>query len=83
MIGCLLFWWWVWWVLRKPGVNEWLVKIVQLICRNTRSRVTVNGFSSDGFFVQEGLRYIRAQCLGPCYLSFCWKHYLEKLGQDV
>ena len=33
------------WVLRKPVIGESLFKILQLMCRNARSRVRVNGSS--------------------------------------
>ena len=32
-----------WWALRKLGVEEWLVKIVQLMYGNARSRHLVTG----------------------------------------
>ena len=44
----------VWWALRKLGVEEWLVKIVQPMYINTRSCVKVHGTFSDYFLVQVG-----------------------------
>ena len=45
----------VWWALRKLGVEEWLVKIVQLMYGNARGRVRVNRTFSDGSVIQIGL----------------------------
>ena len=44
----------VWWALRKLDVEIWLVKIVQSVNRNARSRVRVNKSFSDDFLVQVG-----------------------------
>ena len=45
----------VWWALRKLGVKEWLAKIIQLMRRNARNCVRVNGTFSDDFLIQVGL----------------------------
>lgn len=41
----------LWWALRKLVIEEWLVKILQTICRNALSDVRVNGIFSDAFLV--------------------------------
>ena len=41
--------------LKKLGIEKWLVKTVQSMYRNTRSRVRVDGAFSDDFLVQLGL----------------------------
>ena len=41
----------VWWAMRKLGVEEWLLKVVQSMYQNMRSRVRVNGECSDKFEV--------------------------------
>ena len=43
----------LWEALRKLGVEEWLIRFLQLIYRKTRSGV--NGSFSDGFLVHVGL----------------------------
>ena len=45
----------VWWASRKQGVEERLVKIIQLMYRNTRSHIKINGTFSDDFLVQVGI----------------------------
>ena len=45
----------IWWALRKRGVEEWLVKIVQSMFRNARSHIRVNGTFSNDFQVRVGL----------------------------
>ena len=45
----------VWWALRKLGLEEWLVKIVQSMHMNAQSHVRVNGTFSADFLVQFGL----------------------------
>lgn len=41
----------IWWALRKLGVEDWLVKIVQLKYRNNRSHERVGETFSDDFLV--------------------------------
>ena len=45
----------VWWAMRKLGVDEWLVKIVQSMYTNARSRVRVNDSLSEEFSVKVGV----------------------------
>ena len=45
----------IWSVLRRLGVGEWLVKIVQSMYRKVRSFVRVHGTFSNNFLVQVGL----------------------------
>ena len=45
----------IWWALRKLGVEEWIVRLVQGMYANARSRVRVGeGFSKD-FEVKVGV----------------------------
>ena len=41
--------------MRKLGVEEWLVKLVQAIYSNARSQVRVNGTYSEPFQVKVGV----------------------------
>ena len=41
--------------LRKLGVEEWLIKIIESVYRNAQSRVRVNDTFSDDFLTQVGL----------------------------
>ena len=44
----------IWWALRKLGVEEWIVRLVQRMYANVRSRVRVGeGFSKE-FEVKVG-----------------------------
>ena len=45
----------VWWVLRKLDVEEWLIRVVQPMYRNTRSQVRINSDFSDDFLLKVGL----------------------------
>ena len=45
----------VWWAMRKLGVDERLVKIVQSMYTNARSRVRVNDSLSEEFSVKVGV----------------------------
>ena len=45
----------VWWAMRKLGVEEWLLKVVQSMYQNVRSRVRVNGECSEEFEVKVGV----------------------------
>ena len=45
----------VWWSLRKLGVSEWLVKVVQAMYTNAKSRVRINKSFSDSFDVKVGV----------------------------
>lgn len=41
--------------LRKLGVDDWLVRLVESLYKNDQSRDWVNGSVSDDFLVQVGL----------------------------
>ena len=45
----------LWWALRKLGVEEWLVKVVQLMYQNACSKVRVGGTYSEPFSVKVGV----------------------------
>ena len=50
----------IWWTLRTPGTEEWLVNIVESMYRNSLSRTRVNGTFSDNFLVLVG--FIKTMC---------------------
>ena len=59
----------IWWALRKLGVEEWIVRLVQGMYANARSRVRVGeGFSKE-FEVKVGS--IRDLYSVPCSSSLC------------
>ena len=61
----------IWWALRKLGVDEWIVRLVQGMYANARSRVHVGeGFSKE-FEVKVGS--IRDPYSVPCSSSLCWR----------
>ena len=45
----------LWWALRKVGVPEWIVRVVQIMYQSARSKVKVNNSYSDVFNVQAGV----------------------------
>ena len=45
----------IWWVLRKLGVEEWIVRLVQGMYANARSRVRVGEGYSEEFEVKVGV----------------------------
>ena len=45
----------IWWALRKLGVEEWIVRLVQGMYANARSRVPVGEGYSEEFEVKVGV----------------------------
>ena len=45
----------LWWALRKFGIPEWIVRVIQVMYQNARSQVRVNNLFSDVFDVQVGV----------------------------
>ena len=45
----------IWWAMRKLGIEEWLVKVVQSMYENVSSRVRVGKGYSDAFEVKVGV----------------------------
>ena len=45
----------IWWALRKAGVDEWIVKVVQCMYDGCTSRVRVNDSYSDSIDVKVGV----------------------------
>ena len=45
----------IWCAMRKLGIEEWIVRFVQAMYNNTRSRVRVNNTYSDEFGVKVGV----------------------------
>ena len=44
-----------WWALRKVGIPEWIVHVVQIMYQNARSLVRINNSYSDVLKVQVGV----------------------------
>ena len=42
----------IWWAMRKLGIDEWVVQLVQAMYTNVRSRVRVGNKYSDRFWRQ-------------------------------
>ena len=53
----------IWWAMRKLGVGEWLVRLVQSMCRGVGGRVGVGDGCSGGFGVGVGVH--RGSVLSP------------------
>ena len=45
----------IWWAMRKLGIEEWLVRVVQAMYENVSSRVRVGDGFSDAFGVKVGV----------------------------
>ena len=45
----------LWWALRKVGMPEWIVRVVQIMYQNARSHVRINNSYSDVFNVKVGV----------------------------
>ena len=45
----------IWWAMRKLGIEEWIISLVQAMYVNARSQVRVNGSFSDPFDVKVGV----------------------------
>ena len=45
----------VWWALRKLGVDEWQVSVIQAMYADTSTMVKLNGRVSKGFGVKVGV----------------------------
>ena len=53
----------IWWALRKPGVEEWIVRLVQGMYANARSRIRVYEGYSEEFEVKVGV--LQGSVLSP------------------
>ena len=56
----------IWWAMRKLGIEEWIVRFVQAMYNNTRSRVRVNNTYSDEFGVKVGVH--QGSVLSPLFV---------------
>ena len=45
----------IWWAMRKLGVEEWLIRVIQAMYKNARSRLRVNGQLSEFFNANVGV----------------------------
>ena len=61
----------IWWALRKLGVDEWIVRLVQGMYSNARSRVRVGEGYSEEFEVKVGVH--QGSVSAHCFSSLCWK----------
>ena len=64
----------IWWALRKLGVEEWIVQLVQGMYANARSRVRVGEGYSEEFDVKV---VTKDQYSAHCSSSLCLKPYHE------
>ena len=55
----------IWWALRKLGVEEWIVRLVQGMYANARRRVPVGEGFSKGFEVKVGVH--QGSVLSPLF----------------
>jgi len=48
----------VWWALRSPGVDEWLVSVVQSMYEDATTVVRVHGRDNKAFGVRVGVHQV-------------------------
>ena len=63
----------IWWALRKLGVDKWIVRLVQGMYYNARSRVPVGEGYSEEFEVKVGVHQglYTARCFSSLFLKHC------------
>ena len=66
----------LWWALRTVGVEEWVVRVIQAMYMNARSRVRVNGSYSESLNVNVGVH--QGSVLSPLLFVIV----LEALSRD-
>ena len=66
----------IWWAMRKLGLDEWIVKFVQTMYVNTKSKVRVNNLYTDEFEVKVGVH--QGSVLSPLLFIIV----LEALSQE-
>ena len=66
----------IWWAMSKLGVEEWIVKLVQGMYENVRSRVRIGEGLSDEFEVKVGV--YQGSVLSPLLFIIV----LEALSQE-
>ena len=62
----------IWWELRKLGVEEWIVRVVQGMYANVRTHVRVGEECSEEFQVKVSVHQgclSSSLCLKPCHVS--------------
>ena len=65
----------IWWALRKLGVEEWIMRLVQGMYANARSRIRVGEGYSEEFEVKVGVH--QGSVFSHCSSSLCLKPYHE------
>ena len=65
----------IWWAMRKLGVEEWIVRLVQGMYANARSRVRVGEGYSEKFEVKVGVH--QGSVLSPLLFIIGLKPYHE------
>ena len=65
----------IWWAMRKLGIEEWIVRFVQAMYNNTRSRVRVNNTYSDEFGVKVGVH--QGSVLSPPLIRHCTRSFVS------
>ena len=66
----------IWWAMRKLGVEEWIVQLVQGMYLNARSRVSVGEGFSQEFEVKVGVHQ------GSVFSPFLFIIVLEALSRE-
>ena len=73
----------IWWAMRKLGIDEWLVRLVQSMYKDVRSRVRVGDGYSEEFGVGVGVHQGSGSMEELLVKVKTWKTEMEKKGLRV
>ena len=72
----------IWWAMRKLGIDEWLVRLVQSMYKDVRSRVRVGSGYSEEFGVKVS-RCSSGICPKSATLHHCARGFIQRLPNTV
>ena len=71
----------IWWAMRKLGIDEWLVRLVQSMYKDVRSRVRVGDGYSEEF--GDGVGVHRGSVLSPLLLIIVLEALSMEFSNEV
>ena len=71
----------IWWAMRKLGIDEWLVRLVQSMYKDVRSRVRVGDGYSEEFGVGVGVH--QGSVLSPATLHHCARSSIQGVSHRL
>ena len=70
----------VWWALRKLGVDEWIVSVIQPMYENATTAVKVNGRLSKTFCESWGAPEFSTQ---PIAIHYCARGLVQRIQRGI